>query len=192
MQFPVPKGEAAISYHHRTADLSKIINPLNIRGAATFPEERLGIDGKWDLGVGLWGEYALIYSSLDSSYFRPWSTFLTIGLDYTFGLGNGLYMATELFRLNNANKIFEPGVSKTFSLLTINYPMGTNKIAGLIYYNWTDRSWYRFINLQRQSDNWTFYLFLFWNPDKIAIYNTGEQNNLFAGKGIQLMAVFNF
>jgi hypothetical protein len=192
MQFPVPKGELAASYHHRTADLSSIINPVNIHGAATYPEDRLGIDGKWDLGVGLWGEYALIHSSLDTAYFASWSKLFTIGMDYTFSIGNGLYMATEFFRYSNSNKIFEPGDNKTFSTLTINYPIGTNKVAAMIYYNWTERNWYRFINLQRQSDNWTFYLFLFWNPDRIAIYNTGVENNMFAGEGIQLMAVFNF
>jgi len=191
-QFPVPKGELALSYHHRTADLGAIINPVNIHGAATFPEDRLGIDGKWDIGVGLWGEYTLIHSSLDSAYFQQWSKLFTLGIDYTFNLGNGLYLATEFFRISNANKIAEPGVSRSFSLLTVNYPIGTNKIGGIIYYNLTDNSWYRFINLQRQSDNWTYYLFLFWNPDKIALYNTGDNNILFSGKGIQLMAVFNF
>jgi hypothetical protein len=113
-------------------------------------------------------------------------------MDYTFNLGNGLYLATEFFRYSNANKLFEPGSNKTFSLLSVNYPVGNNKLGCLVYYNWTDKSWYRFINIQRQSDNWTFYLFLFWNPDKIAIYNIGVENNMFAGKGIQLMAVFNF
>jgi hypothetical protein len=192
IQLPVPKGEVALSYHHRTADLTGIISPSNIHGSATYPEDRLGLDGKWDLGVGLWVEYALIHSSLDTAYFQQWSKLFTLGMDYTFSLGNGLYVATEFFRYSNANKIFEPGVHKTFSVLTFNYPIGTNKLAGIIYYDWTDRSWYRFINLQRQSDNWTFYLFLFWNPDKIAIYNTGTGNNMFAGKGIQLMAVLNF
>ena len=90
-------------------------------------------------------------------------------------------------------KYLKPGINKTFSLLSVNYPLATiNRIACIVYYDWTDKSWYRFINLQRQSDDWTFYLFLFWNPDKIAIYNTGNENNTFAGKGIQLMVVYNF
>jgi hypothetical protein len=192
MQFPVPKGEVAISYHHRTADLTGIINPVNIHGATSYPEERLGLDGKWDLGVGLWTEYSLIHSALDTAYFQPWTKFFTLGMDYTFGLGNGLYMATEFFRYSNANQIFEPGINKTISSLTVNYPLGINKIGCIVYHNWTDKSWYRFIDLQRQSDNWTYYLFLFWNPDKFAIYNTGIENKMFAGKGIQIMAVFNF
>ena len=192
MQFPVPKGETAISFHHRIADLRGSINPVNIHGSGTYPEDRLGLDGKWDLGVGFWAEYSLIHSALDTAYFQPWTKLFTIGLDYTFNLGNGLYIATEYFRYSNTDKVFEPGDNKTFSSLSVNYPLGINKLAGILYYNWTDRSWYRFIDFQRQSDNWTFYIFIFWNPDKIAIYNTGNENNMFAGKGIQLMAVFNF
>jgi hypothetical protein len=192
MQIPVPGGEAAISFHHRTADLNGSVNPLIINGSGTYPEDRLGLDGKLDLGVGLWTEYSLIHSELDTAYFQPWTKLLTLGMDYTFGLGNGLYIATEFFRYSNANKVFDPGVNKTFSSLTANYPLGINKLGGILYYSWTDKSWYRFIDFQRQSDNWTYYLFLFWNPDRILIYNTGNENNMFAGKGIQLMAVYNF
>jgi hypothetical protein len=192
MQFPVPRGEVAISYHHRTADLAGIINPANIHGSTDYPEDRLGLDGKWDLGIGLWAEYSLIHSTLDTMYFKPWTKLFTLGMDYTFSLGNGLYMATEFFRYSNANQVFDSGINKTFSLLTINYPIGINKIACILYYDWTGKNWYRFIDLQRQSDNWTYYLFLFWNPDKFAIFSTGTENNMSAGKGIQLMAVYNF
>ena len=175
MQFPVPLGEAAISYHHRTANLTGIISPANIQGSPNYPEDRLGLDGKWDLGVGFWAEYALIHSTLDTAYFQPWTKLFTLGMDYTFSIGNGLNVATEFFRYSSANEVFETGINKTFSLLSANYPLGTiNSIACIAYYDWTDKSWYRFINLQRQSDDWTFYLFLFWNPDKIAIYNTGK------------------
>jgi hypothetical protein len=193
IQLPVPLGETAISYHHRTANLSGIIIPANNNGSPNYPEDRLGLDGKWDIGVGLWAEYALIHSSLDTAYFPPWTKLFTLGMDYTFSIGNGLNASTEFFRYSNANKVFEAGANKTFSSLSVNYPLATiNRIACIAYYDWTDRSWYRFINLQRQSDDWTFYLFLFWNPDKIQIYNTGNENNTFAGKGIQIMVVYNF
>jgi hypothetical protein len=193
MQFPVSRGETAISYHHRTGDLSGLINPLNIHGSGNYPEDRVGIDGKWDLGVGLWAEYSLIHSTLDTAYFELWTKLFNLGMDYTFNLGKGINVTTEFFRYSNANKVFESGINKTFSVLSANYPLGTiNRISCIVYYNWTDKSWYRFINLQRQNDDWTFFLFLFWNPDQIAIYNTVNENNLFAGKGIQLMAVYNF
>jgi hypothetical protein len=169
------------------------MNPAVIVGSSYYPEDRLGLDGKWDIGVGLWAELSIIHSTLDTAYFQSWTKLATLGMDYTFNIGNGLTMATEFFRYSNSNKAFETGLNKTFSLLSANYPIGSiNRIACIVYYDWTDKSWYRFINLQRQSDDWTFYLFLFWNPDKIAIYNTGNDNNLFAGKGIQIMAVYNF
>jgi hypothetical protein len=192
MQFPVPKGEVAVSYHHRTADLAGIINPSEIHGSASYPEDKIGLDGKWDVGPGIWAEYSLAHSTLDSAYFRTWTKLFTLGIDYTFGVGNGLYAASEFFRYSSASGIFDTGMNQTFSSLTVNYPLGINKIGSIIYYNWTDKTWYRFINLQRQSDNWTYYLFIFWNPEKFAIYNNISGNNMFSGKGIQIMAVYNF
>ena len=192
MQFPVPKGEVAVSYHHRTPDLSAILNPAIIHGTLTYPEDKIGLDGKWDIGPGVWAEYSLTHSRLDSAYFAPWTKLFTLGIDYTFSVGNGLYLASEYFRYSSANEIFNRGTDITFSSLTVNYPVGINKIGSIIYYNWKDKSWYRFINLQRQSDNWTYYLFLFWNPEKFAIYNNISGNNMFSGKGIQFMTVFNF
>jgi hypothetical protein len=192
MQFPVPKGEVAISYHHRTANLAGVPDPLIIHGSPTYPEDRIGLDGKWDIGPGLWAEYSLIHSSPDTAYFQPWTKLFTLGIDYTFILGNGLYMASEYFRYSSANEIFNSGKKVTFSSLTVNYRVGINKIGAMLYYNWTDKTWYRFINLQRQSDNWTYYLFLYWNPEIFAIYNNISPNNMFAGKGIQFMTVFNF
>ena len=192
MQIPVPKGEVAVSYHHRTADLAGLLSPASINGSAIYPEDKIGLDGKWDIGPGVWAEYSLSHSLPDSAYFPKWTKLFTLGIDYTFSLGNGLYVSSEFFRYSSADEIFSSGLNQTFSSLIVNYPFGINKVGSIIYYNWTDKSWYRFINLQRQSDNWTYYFFLFWNPQKFTIYNNISGNNLFAGKGIQVMAVFNF
>ncbi len=193
LQLPVPLGESAVSYHHRTADLSRIIPDTLLTGSPKYGEDRIGLDGKWDLGVGLWAEYSLTHNTLNTPYFQPWTKLFTIGMDYTFSIGNGLNVSSEFFRSGNSGKIFQQGRNNSFSLLSVNYPIGTiNRISGIVYYNWTNQNWYRIINFQRQSDDWTFYLFLFWNPETIAIYNTGNESNSFAGKGIQLMAVYNF
>ena len=192
MQFPLPKGEVAVSYNHRTPDLGMVLNPVLYHGVLTYPEDKIGLDAKFDIGPGVWAEYSLSHSSLDSAYFAPWTKLFTLGIDYTFSIGNGLYAASEYFRYSSADEIFTPGTNITFTSFTVNYPIGINKIGSIIYYNWKDKSWYRFINLQRQSDNWTYYLFLFWNPEKFAIYNNISENNMFSGKGIQYMAVFNF
>ena len=54
-----------------------------------------------------------------------------------------------------------------------------------------NKSFYRFLSWQRTYDRWSFYLMAFWNPENIAIYRNPEGNNLFAGKGFQIMIVFN-
>jgi len=193
MQIPVPLGEAAISFHHRNADLSGIIPAAILTGSPKYNEDKLGLDGKWDLGIGLWAEYSLTHSSLDTAYFHEWTKLFTLGIDYTFSLGNGLNVATEFFRYSNSTKIFKPELNNAFSLFSANYPIGINsRISGILYYNWTNQDWYRILNFQRQSDDWTFYLFLFWNPRTISIYNNGNESNMFAGKGIQVMVVYNF
>jgi len=192
MQFPVPKGEVAVSYHHRITNLGAVLNPALTSSHLTYPEDKIGLDGKWDIGPGVWAEYSLTHSRPDSAFFPRWTKLFTLGIDYTLSIGNGLYMASEFFRYSTANEILNSGINNTFSSLTINYPVGINKIGSIIYYNWTNKTWYRFINLQRQSDNWTYYLFLYWNPDKFEIYNNISGNNMFSGKGIQFMVVFNF
>ncbi|MBT6007309.1 MAG: hypothetical protein HOG79_16435, partial [Prolixibacteraceae bacterium] len=51
-QTPVPKGEAAISFHHRKAttfDLDENIPPFN-----EIPENRIGFDARFDMVVGWW------------------------------------------------------------------------------------------------------------------------------------------
>ncbi|MFH1319088.1 MAG: hypothetical protein ABII90_00330, partial [Bacteroidota bacterium] len=193
IQLPVPKGEAAISYHHRTADFTGLVADSVLPARRAYPEDRLGIDGKWDLGPGLWFEYVLQYNHPDNNYMLSWVNYLNVGIDYTFSLGNGLNMMTEFFRFSNADEPFGKGISKNFSVISANYPIGLmDRISCMVYFSWGDQSWYRFINLQRQYDYWSFYLLAFWNPEQFDIYNFSAERNLFAGKGFQFMAVYNF
>ncbi len=54
LQVPVPKGEAAFSYHHRTADNSEMLMFNDFY--EKIPEDSFGLDAKWDLVTGLWIE----------------------------------------------------------------------------------------------------------------------------------------
>ena len=66
----------------------------------------------------------------------------------------------------------------------------SEKIANT-YFDSENHSWYRFIHWQRTYDRWSINVMGFWNPKKFQIYRNITENNLFAGKGIQLMAVLN-
>lgn len=190
IQLPVPKGEIAASYHHRRAEISiDTIYYFN----EVFPEDRFAIDGKWDLGVGIWFEAVAKHNNVVNGWMPSWETYFNLGMDYTFGLGNGLNVITEYFRYGSNAQIPENGHRENFSVLSVNYPFGLmNTVSGMVYYNWNRQDWYRFISFQRKYDYISLYLMAFWNPDRFALYSITEDRNLFAGKGIQLMGVLNF
>ena len=79
-----------------------------------------------------------------------------------------------------------------FSMLSLNYPLSLlDSITGMIYYDWTNHDWYRFVNFQKILDHWSLYLIGFWNPDQFQIYQNLSDTNLFAGMGFQIMLVIN-
>lgn len=191
-QTPFYKGELAITYHHRQADLKKGLLGQTPLGDESIPEDRLGLDGKWDVGIGVWFEVAIIHqkSNLPAMNYQR---LINLGLDYTFSLGNGLHAMMENFGYETSNKIFGSGEHIKFSALSLGYPMGLlDQISGIIYYDWKNQNWYRFINWQRTYNRWQLFLIGFWNPERFQIYQNQGENNLFAGKGMQVMLVFNY
>ncbi|HEX9971955.1 MAG TPA: hypothetical protein VGD14_07795 [bacterium] len=191
-QMPLYKGEFAITYHHRQADLRKGLLGQIPLGNETIPEDRLGLDGKWDLGIGLWFEAAIIHQNNDLPEMKC-QRLMNLGLDYTFSLGNGMHAMLENFVYETSDKVFGAGENTKFSALSLSYPMGLlDRLTGMIYYDWKNKNWYRFINWQRTYDRWQIFLIGFWNPDQFQIYQNQGNNNLFAGKGVQVMVVLNY
>ncbi len=191
VQLPLWTGELAVTYHHRRADLSSLI-PVPIDTSSLIaPEDRLGLDGKWDVGIGVWFEAVLIRQEnnfLQMQYQRLW----TVGADYTFAAGNGLYAATEYFRSDNPREPFASSVGHEFSALSLSYPIGVvDQVSAMFYRDWNNRDWYRLMTWQRTYDNWSFYLIGFWDPKNIQLYSNQTGANPFAGTGVQIMAVFN-
>jgi len=114
-------------------------------------------------------------------------------MDYTLGIGNGLNVIGEHFVLEASRDAFGSGEAAKFSALALNYPLGIlDNITGILYYDWENKDFYNFLRWQRTYDKWSFHFMAFWNPEQFRVYNTQPGNNLFAGKGIQVMAVFNY
>ena len=190
-QMPIYKGEFAITYHHRQADLNKGLLGLTPLGNESIPEDRLGVDGKWDIGIGLWFEAAIIQQQIDLPAMK-YQRLMNLGMDYTFGVGNGMHAMLENFIYETADKIFSVGESVKFSALSLGYPIGLlDQINGMIYHDWKNKTWYRFINWQRTYNRWQIFMIGFWNPEQFQIYQNQGDRNLFAGKGMQMMIVFN-
>jgi hypothetical protein len=191
VQVPVPAGEAALSYHHRTIDMTSSGTALPPGERTNPPEDRFGFDGKWDLGVGLWIEAALTrqgYAMIPLRFQRSW----TVGLDYTFDWGNGLHVLAEHLNAAVAAGAWDSGVSRDFTGLTADYPLGLlDRMSAMIFYSGSTGDWYRLLTWRRTYDRWSFYVIGFLNPDRYQIFPGRTGASLFAGKGIQLTIVFN-
>ncbi len=193
VQLPVPAGEFALSYHHRDADYSALTAQIPGLTDTRYNEQLIAADGKWDIGPGVWFEVTGKLNDKNNPFTSRWETYLSLGMDYTFGIGKGLNVSTEYFRYENHPEDNGTKAKRNFSTLSLGYPIGlSHNISGVVYYNWDTHDWYRFINLQMKYDYLTFYIMTFWNPDDAVLYGTGENSNSFAGKGFQFMLVFDF
>lgn len=192
LQIPLFTGELGLTYHHRRADIGKApLNPLPT-GIHIAPEDRYALDGKWDIGIGLWFEGTLTQQR-SNLLPTPWQRALNLGLDYTFGIGNGLYLLAEHFNLARTREALASGDDIDFSALLIRYPLGLlDEITGIFYYDWENKEFYRFISLQRTYDKWRFTVIGFWNPEAFLVYPTASGKNPFVGKGFQIMIIFNY
>lgn len=189
IQLPVPAGEAALSYHYRIADtrnLGGIVPQFS-----EVRENRIGFDIKLDLVVGLWFEGTWVTKNKELGMFTNQEIF-NVGTDYTFSIGNGLYVVYEQLLAANDEVAFNFQNTTSFSLLSLSYPVGLfDNISGIVYYDWKNKSAYNFLNWQKQFKNITLYIMGYWNPVNYNIPAQGSDQNLFAGKGIQIMLVLN-
>jgi hypothetical protein len=191
-QVPLLGGEAAVTYHHRQFDLGSLPGAPVVLPEERVPESRVGLDGKWDLGIGLWFEGTLTHQ--DSELLaNPWQRAYAFGADYTFSLGNGLNIMAEHLRIDRAKKALEAGDGTDFTALFVRYPASIFvDLTAIFYYDWKEKELYRFLSWQRTYDRWRFNIIAFWNPAEFLIYPTQAGSNPFSGKGIQLTVVFNY
>jgi hypothetical protein len=188
-QSPIPAGEAALSYNHRVSDTRGINAAL-----PEYPkvmENRIGFDARFDLVIGTWLEASWINNNKDLGAFTNQELF-NAGLDYTFGLGNGLYVIFEQLLVSYDQKAFLFQDPTTFSLMSLSYPLGLfSNIQGIVYYDWENNNLYNFLNLQRDFRHFSLYLMAYWNPEDYRIPTQEMEQNLYAGRGIQIMFVLN-
>ena len=201
IELPLFKGEIGATYHHRKAaidGLTPIMSPAAVSVAASphpvppVPEDRIGLDGKWDLGIGLWFEGALVHQHsplLPFSYQRA----LTVGLDYTFALGRGLTALAEHFRIASSAQAFSPGDGLSFTALLLRYPLGLlDEISGIFYYDWKNHGVYRFVGWKHTTDALSASAIVFWNPAEHIVFQGSPSSGSFAGTGLELVLAYHF
>lgn len=191
-QTPILSGELAFTYHHRSADYSDVPLLESYLSEPNIPENRYALDGKWDIGVGFWFEGALVHKRIDET-FNPYQKALTIGMDYTFGWGNGLNILGEYFLFEASQKVWGSGEGIHFGGISLNYPLALlDTISLIFFYDWDKDDLYSFVNWRRTYDRWSLNVMGFWNPERFQVYPTGSEDNQFTGKGFQIMVVYNY
>jgi hypothetical protein len=190
-QFPAGNGEIAFSFHRREMDLSRAPVPIGPDDPLTVSQERFGLDGKWDVGPGIWFEGSLERAESDLLPFE-YRRLLTIGLDYTFGVGNGLTMLGEHFRLVESNGAFESGEALELSAMSITYGISVvDRLTLLAFEDWEQDEGYYLVEWRRTYDRWRIHVIGFSNPEGGAILPGRSSGALFSGNGAQVVFVFN-
>jgi len=190
-QFPLFKGELALSAHHRRMIVATPPSPMMPAFEETVPENRVALDGKWDYVVGFWVEGSLTHADSDLLPF-PYQRAVNAGLDYTLGIGNGLNVMGEFFHLSNAQAAFGSGEGLNMTAVSIRYPLGLfDSISSIFYYDWKAKDLYSFLQWQRTYDRWILNLIFFLNPKQLQLYANQSGAPVFEGAGFQVMVVFN-
>jgi hypothetical protein len=189
VQLPVPSGEIAFTYNHRVADSRETGG--SVMAYEKIPEDRYGFDAKWDFNAGLWIEGSFTHKHRDLDLLTN-QLILNAGIDYTLSAGNGIYIAIEHLIFTYDEKPFAFSDPNHFSLMTISYPIGLiDKISAIIYYGWNDKNAYSFLTWQREFDKISLYLMAYWNPELYELPAQYSTRAIYAGKGMQIMFVFN-
>jgi len=198
VQVPLFKGEIGATYHRRKAAIDGLVpimdpfDPASPLPVDPVPEDRFGLDGKWDLGVGFWLEGALVHQRTPLLP-APYQTSLTAGLDYTFALGRGLHVLAEHFRFESSAGAFAAGQSQDISAALVRYPLGlSDELTAIVYYDWESGHLYRIASWRRTSDDLSFTALAFWNPETQLLFPGQPGSSSFAGTGLQLVLAYHF
>jgi len=190
IQVPTQRGEIGLSYHHRNTDSRNLNNPAFTND--NIGENKIGLDGKWDVTVGLWAEASHSFKSKDVGIFTN-QTLINVGTDYTFDVGNGLNMVFEHLLTSYDEKSFQFENTQNLTALTGSYPVGLfDNLSTVLYFDWESEGFYSFLNYQRDLKNFTFFAMVYVNPKDQGSIQQNDLVNNFNSKGFQLMLVYNF
>lgn len=180
-QQPVPKGEMALSANYRTVDA---VSGNNYR------ETKVGLDGKWDVGPGLWFEDSFKFTS-QASPLESGQNLLTIGADLTPEGLDGLSFTAEHLLINTYASSTSLSNTMNLSALSASWPINIfNRLSGIVLYNWETNYWFRYLTWSADFDRSSFYVIGFWNPNlTTSVMSLGSGS--FSRYGFELMYVLH-
>jgi hypothetical protein len=163
-----------------------------LSGYEKIAENRIGFDARFDKVIGFWLEGSWVGTGKNIGRFTN-QVNLNLGADYTFNWGSGLNAVIEHLISSYDEKAFAFDNSISMTALSLNYPIGMfDNLNTIVFYNWEDKQLYNFINWSKQYDSIVLNIMGYWNPDDYNMPIQANAENLFGGKGLQMMLVYNF
>ena len=182
IQLPAAAGEIAATFHTRKVDAMLYY----------YRENRYALDGRWDIGIGIWFESAW-QQNISFMPIYKWNNMTTIGTDYTIPEGSGIYILAEHMVTTVSNSFWNADQNRQISAMMITYSIGVlNNIMLQEYYDWHNRNLYQYFQFQRTYDNFIINLALFHYPEKGGSLFLNGQTSFLSGYGLQLMLIFNY
>lgn len=193
IELPVLNGEMAMTTHYRK------VHAINMLSSAwndyrLLTENRIGLDGKWDLGVGLWFESSTTLTEKNWIMVPRFQDMLNVGIDYTLPVGNGLGVTFEYLRYHAGDNFFTKGNTVNLIGSMFSYPVTMmDNLSAMFFYIPNQSALYNYVTWNRNYDKWSIYAIGYWNPvnTQMLLFQSGS-TNLFAGKGMQVMVSYNF
>lgn len=191
-QMPAGPGELALSTHYRKANVQSLFSTAPDR--TYLNESRIGLDGKWDIGIGIWFESGVTLLDANSYYLPQVQDAWNVGADYTLPVANGIGVTVEYFRYHAGQQFLTGGNTINLIGSMFTYPVSIlDNVSAMVFYVTGSGLLYNYLSWSRTYDNWSLYAIGFWNPENNQLLTLNSQGrNLFAGKGIQLMVNYNF
>lgn len=193
VETPFLNGEIALSTHHRKVKARNLLSSQS-NDFQLLNESRIGLDGKWDVGAGIWFENSTTITQKNNIMVPRFQDMWNLGMDYTFPVGNGLGMTIEYLRYHTGENFLTGGTALQLAGSMFTYPLTVmDNVSLMLFYEPIGNQLFNYASWSRNYDNWSVYIIAFVNPENAQMIGFQSGNrNLFAGKGFQLMCSYNF
>ena len=183
---PNNHGQLGVTTHWRVADISSLYPD-----DPDLYEGRIGFDGFWDIGIGLWIESVYKSQRLSEDPFLE-QLQTTLGADYTIWIGNGLLITTEHMMINMWNSPIVDDNDIILSTVMANYsPTMFDQLSLMFYLDWETETPLAYLSWGQTYDSFRFTLGAFYTDASTTQGSDESLNSNFSGKGIQLIVAYN-
>lgn len=177
-EWTLPRGEMALSAHRRWVEIPET--------QTIKPEPRLGLEGNWDLGLGLWGEACWMGRRAADSFSHR--KILMAGADYTLSLGQGIHLAGEHLVFSDGAHFNEFTETRQLSAISVaSHPGLLDDLKLIGYYDWRSSQPYFFMDWGRGMKWLTLHLSAFWGPKD---QGPSEDGQYLGSRGVGLTAIY--